>query len=76
MQSLVTPNLPNSRETQTLGMVLHGLLPTLFPSRRTPVLAKAVLHGVTVPMSAFIEELMRVAAYMDGWVHLSVVMIN
>ncbi len=64
------------REPQTLGTALHALLPTLFPSRRTPILAKAVLHGAAVPMSALVEELMRTAAYLDGWVHLGVVMMG
>lgn len=76
VQSLVTPNLPNSREPQTMGMVLHTLLPTLFPSRRTAILAKAVLHGAVVPLSTLAEELMRVGSYLDGWIHLGVVMIG
>jgi len=76
VQSLVAPSLPNMREPQTLGTALHALLPTLFPSRRTPILAKAVLHGAAVPMSALVEELMRTAAYLDGWVHLGVVMMG
>ena len=76
VQSLVTPGLPNSREAQTLGTALHNLLPTLFPSRRTPILAKAVLHGAVVPMNASIEDLMRTAAYLDGWIHLGVVMMG
>lgn len=76
VQSLITPSLPNSREPQTLGSALHALLPTLFPSRRTPILAKTVLHGAVVPMNAMVEELMRTAAYLDGWVHLGVVMLG
>ncbi|CAD6582008.1 MAG: autophagy protein 5 [Alectoria sarmentosa] len=76
VQSLVTPSLSNSREQQTLGTALHALLPTLFPSRRTPILAKPVLHGAVVPMGASVEELMRIAAYLDGWIHLGVVMIG
>lgn len=76
VQSLVTPSLSNSREQQTLGTALNALLPTLFPSRRTPILAKAVLHGAVVPMGAPVEELMRMATYLDGWIHLGVVMIG
>ena len=76
VQSLVTPNLPNSREVQTLGTTLHSLLPTLFPSRRTPILAKAILHGAVVPLAVPVEDLMRTAAYLDGWVHLRVAMIG
>ncbi|KAM0795480.1 autophagy protein Apg5 [Usnea florida] len=76
VQSLVTPSLLNSREKQTLGTTLHALLPTLFPSRRTPILAEAVLHGAVVPMGASVEELMRIAAYLDGWIHLGVMMLG
>lgn len=76
MQSLITPTVPGSREPQTLGAALHTLLPTLFPSRRTPILAKAVLHGAVVPMGALVEELMRGAAYLDGWVHVGVMMMG
>ena len=76
VQSLVTPSSPGSREAQTLGTALHALLPTLFPSRRTPILAKAVLHGAVVPMSALTEDMMRSASYLDGWVHIGVVMIG
>ncbi|KAI9829489.1 MAG: hypothetical protein M1819_006309 [Sarea resinae] len=60
---------------QTLGTTLHALLPSLFPSRRTPILARAVLHGAVVPLAAPVEELMRTAAYADGWLHLGVVMM-
>ncbi|MCJ1243869.1 autophagy protein 5 [Trapelia coarctata] len=76
VQSLITPTPPNSREPQTLGMALHSLLPSLFPSRRTPILAKPVLHGAVVPMSAPVEELLRGVAYLDGWLHLGVVMMG
>ena len=76
MQALVTPWVFNTREQQTVGGALHGLLPSLFPSRRTPILAKPVLHGAVVPMGAVVEELVRVGAYLDGWVHLGVVMMG
>jgi len=76
VQSPVTPNTINSREPQTMGMLLHDLLPSLFPSRRTPILAKPVLHGAVVPMSALVEDLLRGAAYLDGWLHIAVVMIG
>lgn len=76
MQSLVTPTVSGTREPQTLGSALYLLLPALFPSRRTPILAKAVLHGAVVPMGAPVEELLRGAAYLDGWLHLGVVMMG
>jgi autophagy-related protein 5 len=58
-------------QPQTLGTALHNLLPSLFPSRRTPILARPILHGAQVPLSASLEELVRWACYADGW--LSVV---
>ena len=76
VQSLITPISPGSRAPQTIGTALHALLPTLFPSRRTPILAKAVLHGAVLPMSAIVEDVMRTATYLDGWVHLGVVMMG
>lgn len=77
MQSLIAPTaFPGAREPQTLGSALHILLPALFPSRRTPILAKPVLHGCVVPMGAPVEELLRIAAYLDGWLHLGVVMMG
>jgi autophagy-related protein 5 len=61
-------------QPQTLGTALHTLLPNLFPSRRTPVLARPVLHGAVVPMGSHLEELNRCAAYADGWLGIVVVM--
>lgn len=60
---------------ETLGPALRKLLPSLFPSAREPTLAKVMLHGASVPFSAPLEELMREAAYPDGWVCLIVVLL-
>ncbi|KAL8706156.1 MAG: hypothetical protein Q9201_000791 [Fulgogasparrea decipioides] len=76
VQSLVTPFLQGTKEQQTIGTALHALLPALFPSRRTPILAKPVLHGAVVPMSAQVESLLREAAYLDGWLYVGLVMIG
>ena len=76
VQSLVTPVVAGTREPQSLGSALHALLPTLFESRRIPILAKPVLHGTVVPMAARVEELLRTSAYLDGWLHLGIVMIG
>lgn len=63
--------------SQTLGAALHALLPALFPSRRTPILAKPVLHGVVVPMGADLAALVtQGATYADGWLHVGVVMMG
>lgn len=63
-------------QPQTIGGVLHTLLPNLFPSRRTPVLAKPVLHGAVLPLSAPIEEVVRSSAYGDGWAYVVVRMMG
>ncbi|KAK7941224.1 uncharacterized protein PG986_013611, partial [Apiospora aurea] len=71
----VSPSLPTlyrllTRDIgapQTLGVALRSLLPKLFPSSRDPVLANVILHGAHVPFTAPLEELMREAAYPDGW---------
>jgi len=72
MQTLISPRLPNSRTPQTLGAALKNLLPALFPSSRDPVLANIILHGAPVPFHAPLEDLMRDAAYPDGWLCLIV----
>jgi autophagy-related protein 5 len=63
-------------QPQTVGTALNHILPTLFPSRRSPLLAQAVLHGAVVPLNTGVEELLRVAAYLDGWLHVVVVMMG
>ncbi|CAO2648957.1 Nn.00g099060.m01.CDS01 [Neocucurbitaria sp. VM-36] len=75
VQSLVPLNL-SSRQPQTIGTALNQILPTLFPSRRSPLLAQAVLHGAVLPLSASVEELIRATAYLDGWLHIAVVMMG
>ncbi|KAK2729623.1 autophagy protein [Colletotrichum kahawae] len=81
LQTLVSPTVPGiargtARGTarQTLGQALRAHLPTLFPSSRDPVLANVVLHGSPVPFSAPLEDLMREAAYPDGWLCVTVVL--
>jgi autophagy-related protein 5 len=61
-------------QPQTLGTALHQLIPSLFPSRRTPILATPLLHGAPVPMGAHLEELVRWGCYADGWLSVVVAM--
>lgn len=75
MQSLVSPRV-NDRTPQTVGAALRNLMPKLFPSSRDPVLAAAILHGARVPFYAPLEELMREAAYPDGWLCLVIVPLD
>jgi autophagy-related protein 5 len=74
VQSLVAPMV--GREPQTIGGVLHELIPTVFPSRRTYIFAHAVLHGAVLPLAASVEDLMRSVAYTDGFLHISLGMIG
>ncbi|KAI4275578.1 MAG: hypothetical protein LQ337_003130 [Flavoplaca oasis] len=76
VQSLITPSLQGTKEPQTLGTALHTLLPTLFPSRKTPILARPVLHGAVVPLNSQLEGLLKEVAYLDGWLHIGLVMIG
>lgn len=69
VQSLVQAMTPD-RKPQLLGQALRSLMPTLFPSSRDPVLANVVMHGAGVPFAAPLGELMREAAYPDGWLCL------
>jgi autophagy-related protein 5 len=62
-------------QPQTIGTALNNIIPTLFPSRRSPLLAQAVLHGAVLPLGASVEELIRATAYLDGWLHIAVVMM-
>ena len=63
-------------QPHTIGTALNQILPTLFPSRRSPLLAQAVLHGAVLPLGANVEELIRATAYLDGWLHIAVVMMG
>lgn len=58
-----------------LGSALNAIIPSLFPSKRDAILAEPILHGAVVPFRAPLEELMREAAYADGWLHLCVNML-
>ena len=75
VQSLV-PLQQHSRQPQTLGTALNSILPTIFPSRRNPLLAQPVLHGAVVPMGAHLEDFGRAVAYADGFLHVGVVMLG
>ncbi|WEW59740.1 Autophagy protein 5 [Emydomyces testavorans] len=67
---------PLQTQPQTIGTALNALLPSLFPSKRIPVLAKPVLHGAVVPMSAPVEEVVRCAGYADGWLGVVISMVG
>lgn len=75
VQTLVPP-VTTTREKQTLGTALNAILPSLFQSSRDAILAVPILHGAPVPFRAPLEDLMRGAAYADGWIHLSVSMMD
>lgn len=75
VQSLV-PLQTASKQPQTLGTALNTALPTIFPSRRNPLLAQPVLHGAVVPMAASLEDFGRYASYGDGFLHVTIVMLG
>ncbi|XEV00537.1 hypothetical protein FSHL1_005824 [Fusarium sambucinum] len=74
IQSLMAAT-SSDRRPKLLGQALKEVLPGLFPSSRDPILAKVVMHGAGVPFNAPLEELMREAAYPDGWLCLVVVVL-
>jgi autophagy-related protein 5 len=74
-QVLVQPFIAQTRVQQTMGSALHGALPTLFPSRRTPIIARPVLHGAVAPMAMTLEDAMRTLAFTDGWLHVGIDMM-
>ncbi|OAQ62008.1 autophagy protein 5 [Pochonia chlamydosporia 170] len=71
IQALV-PATSADRRPKLLGQALKDMMPKLFPSSRDPVLAGVVMHGAGVPFDAPLGELMREAAYPDGWLCLVV----
>lgn len=74
IQSLVQP-LAADRRPRLLGHALKDMMPRLFPSSRDPVMANVLLHGVAVPFDAPLADLMREAAYPDGWLSFVVVVL-
>ena len=64
----------STSQAQTLGTALHSLLPSLFPSRRIPILARPLLHGAQIPLNAHLEDLARCACYADGWLNVVIVL--
>lgn len=74
-------NLPieayNSEGDPTrLGEALHKIVPDLFPSTKNYIMAKPVLHGVTIPLDIALTELFRETLYVDGFLHMSIVLIT
>lgn len=59
----------------TVGNVLHTILPSLFPSQHTATLAVPVMHGAVLPLGAPVEEVYRVGAGLDGWVGVVIRML-
>lgn len=72
----LTPTSTPDRRPQTLGTALKQALPTLFVSERRHIHAQPVLHGASVQLSTNLEELLRFAAYSDGWLHIAIVMMG
>lgn len=64
----------HAAQPQTLGTALYDLIPSLFPSRRTPILARPILHGAPISLAANLEELASWGCYADGWIHIVIAM--
>ena len=75
VQTPIPLSMP-TRNPQTIGAALNQLLPNLFPSPRTALLAQPVLHGAVLPLNVSIEEVLKTAAYSDGWLHVAIVMMG
>ncbi|KOS20160.1 Autophagy protein 5 [Escovopsis weberi] len=73
VQTLVPAVHRAAGEPRLLGEALRDAMPLLFPSSRGPVMADVLLHGVPAPFDAPLAEIMREAAYPDGWLCLVVV---
>jgi autophagy-related protein 5 len=69
------PPLASDGQLQTVGTALNSRMPDLFPSRRTCVLARPLIHGVVAPMQAPLAHLLNVAMYLDGFLHISILMM-
>ena len=61
---------------RTIGVLLHELIPVLFPSSRACILAKPMVHGVSVRLSAPLKVLCETGGiYPDGWLNIVIVML-
>ncbi|EEB05065.1 autophagy associated protein Atg5 [Schizosaccharomyces japonicus yFS275] len=75
----ITPDTPVVQESvsckETLGSMLHKTLPKLFPSQNIAVLAKAIVHGISIPLSTNMNLLNQELCYTDGFVHIVIHML-
>lgn len=63
-------------EPQTIGTALNSLIPELFRSKRSALVARPVVHGVVVAMNTPVAELLQVAVYPDGFLHITLAMMS
>lgn len=61
---------------QTLGTVLNKHVSSLFPSKRRCVVATPVLHGIEVPLTTPVLDLLDQCSYPDGFLHISIGIID
>ncbi|EZF33023.1 hypothetical protein H109_07487 [Trichophyton interdigitale MR816] len=67
-----TESAGTEKQIQTIGTALHSVVPSLFPDDKDTNMATPILHGAAVPMNAPLEEMVRCAAYADGWLNIVV----
>lgn len=67
-------DVQESESAKTLSECLTELVPDLFPSDSKP-LAKAVMHGIEVPLDSTMLGLWREGCYyIDGFLHISLIL--
>lgn len=79
-QALVSPvlkgeNDKGSNNLATLGSALHAHFGQLFPSKRTCISARPLIHGIAIPLNAPLVDLLYDMMYSDGYLHLAIVMM-
>lgn len=75
LQTLVKPTT-ESGDPNTVGGALNEHLPDLFPSKRRNIIARPILHGCVAPMTAPLGELLNEAMYIDGFLHITIVLMS
>lgn len=75
-QALIKPKIEGSTTPVTLGVALNHHFPGLFPSKRTCITARPMIHGVAVPLIAPIIDLLDDMMYTDGFLHIAIVMMS
>ncbi|OUM51229.1 hypothetical protein BVG19_g319 [[Candida] boidinii] len=74
LQPVIAPINPETKSKTTLGEVLQKNTEDLFPASLMYTVALPVCHGVLVPMNTPIIDLFFLMKYMDGFLHINIIM--